>query len=194
MIVFVLLNLLAIYGLTQLKLETSFDVFKTQDSEYISNMEVLEENFPSSDQIIVVTEYNDEIKGKLSDFSNARFSDNLKMTHCIFENTAFFKTVVFEGVSIFQSSKFKTDVFFGASVFKKGTDFSKVSVFGDLYCNQAIFDSNVTFNQIKILGHSIFDQAEFKSEIKLVNSFFNGTIRYEDAVLPNEFSFEQTIK
>ncbi|MBN2879558.1 MAG: MMPL family transporter [Clostridia bacterium] len=70
MIVFVLLNLLAIYGVTQLKLETSFDVFKTQDSEYISNMEVLEENFPSSDQIIVVTEYSDDIKGKLDGFES----------------------------------------------------------------------------------------------------------------------------
>ncbi len=70
MVLFVLLNLLAIYGLTQLKLETSFDVFKTQDSEYIHNMNVLEENFPSSDQIIVVTEYSDDIKDKISDFEN----------------------------------------------------------------------------------------------------------------------------
>ena len=70
MILFALLNLLAIYGLTQLKLETSFDVFKTQDSEYIYNMNVLEENFPSSDQIIVVTEYNDEVKDRIADFEN----------------------------------------------------------------------------------------------------------------------------
>ena len=68
MILFVLLNLLAIYGLTQIKIETSFDIFKTQDSKYIENLGVLEDNFPSSDQLMVMTEYTDDIRDDILQF------------------------------------------------------------------------------------------------------------------------------
>lgn len=68
MIVFIMLNLFAIFGITQIKIKTDFDVFKTQDSKYIKNQEILETYFPDSDQMIVVTEYNEEIKDKILDF------------------------------------------------------------------------------------------------------------------------------
>ena len=70
LVLFVLLNVLAIYGLTQIKIETDFDIFKTQNSEYSRNLKVLEENFPSSDQMIVLTEYSDEEKDIIEDFED----------------------------------------------------------------------------------------------------------------------------
>lgn len=75
MIIFVMLNLLAIYGLTQLELETSFDIFKTKESQYIENLEILETNFPLSDQLLIVTEYSDELEDKIIAFE--KFALNL---------------------------------------------------------------------------------------------------------------------
>ena len=47
----------AIFGLTKLKFAANFDTFKTTDSEYLKNNTVLENNFESYDQIIVLIEY-----------------------------------------------------------------------------------------------------------------------------------------
>ena len=67
-VLFILLNLTAVFGLTQIKINTSFDIFKTQDSEYIKNQALLEENFPSSDQMIVVIAYTEENRQDILDF------------------------------------------------------------------------------------------------------------------------------
>ena len=68
MILFVLITLSAIYGLTQIKIKTNFDVFKTQDSQYIENQKILEDNFPSSDHMFVVIDYDASIKTHILDF------------------------------------------------------------------------------------------------------------------------------
>ncbi len=70
MLLFVLLNLTAIYGITQINIETSFDIFKISDSKYVENLGVLEEEFPVSDQLIVVTEYTKENEEILKQFEN----------------------------------------------------------------------------------------------------------------------------
>ncbi len=80
MAIFILLNLTAIYGVTQIKISTSFDVFKTQDSEYTENMRILEEEFPSSDEMIVLCEYDDSLKDKVLAFEDmARGLSGIKL-------------------------------------------------------------------------------------------------------------------
>ena len=80
MAIFILLNLTAIYGVTQIKISTSFDVFKTQDSEYTENMRILEEEFPSSDEMIVLCEYDDLLKDKVLAFEDmARGLSGIKL-------------------------------------------------------------------------------------------------------------------
>ena len=66
--IFILINLAAIFGLTQLKIKTDFNIFKIENSEYAKNFDLLEDNFPSSDQLLLVCEYNEEIKSTLIDF------------------------------------------------------------------------------------------------------------------------------
>ena len=66
--VFILINLTAVFGLTQIKIKTDFNVFKIENSQYVKNFDLLEENFPSSDQLLLVCEYNEELKERLADF------------------------------------------------------------------------------------------------------------------------------
>lgn len=65
---FILLNLLALYGIFQLKIETSFDVFKVSDSEYLENLSILEDQFPTSDQTIVMIEDAIERRSEIEQF------------------------------------------------------------------------------------------------------------------------------
>ena len=65
---FILLNLLALYGVFQLKIETSFDVFKVSDSEYLENLSILEDQFPTSDQTIVMIEDAIERRSEIEQF------------------------------------------------------------------------------------------------------------------------------
>ena len=73
---FILLNLTAVYGITQIKIKTDFNIFKTDDSKYVKNFDILESNFPASDQLLMVTEYSDSLKGEIEDFET--FAKGLK--------------------------------------------------------------------------------------------------------------------
>ncbi|GAB6106531.1 efflux RND transporter permease subunit [Fusibacter bizertensis] len=66
MIIFVLINLIALYGIFQLKIETNFDIFKIENSEYQQHMEILESEFPTSDQIIVMVKDSDRHQEAIS--------------------------------------------------------------------------------------------------------------------------------
>jgi len=80
MVLFVLLNLTAIYGVTQIKISTSFDVFKALDSKYNDNQRILEEEFPSSDEMIVLCEYDDSLKDEVLAFEDmARNLSGIKL-------------------------------------------------------------------------------------------------------------------
>ncbi len=68
MVLFVFITLFAIYGLTQIKIRTDFDIFKTQNSKYLENQKILEDNFPSSDQMIVVIDYDESVESKIINF------------------------------------------------------------------------------------------------------------------------------
>lgn len=68
LVLFILMNLLALYGLFQLKIETSFDVFKVSNSAYLENFNILEEQFPTSDQTIVMIENASESRSEIEQF------------------------------------------------------------------------------------------------------------------------------
>ena len=85
MVIFILLNLIAVFGITQIRIATTFDIFKTEGSQYIENQKILEENFPSSDQMIVITEYSEKVEDiiidleeKIAEFDGVRFVKGLK--------------------------------------------------------------------------------------------------------------------
>lgn len=54
MLLFVLINLVALYGVFHLNIETNFDIFKIENSEYQQHMDILEKEFPTSDQMIIM--------------------------------------------------------------------------------------------------------------------------------------------
>ncbi len=54
MMLFVLINLVALYGVFHLNIETNFDIFKIENSEYQQHMDILEKEFPTSDQMIIM--------------------------------------------------------------------------------------------------------------------------------------------
>ena len=86
MVLFVLINLTAIYGITRIKIGTEFDIFKTQNSQYAVNLETLNAAFPSSDEMIVVCEYDEALKEAILDFEDAaRSLDGIKLVKGIEE-------------------------------------------------------------------------------------------------------------
>jgi len=56
MVLFVLINITAIVGVFNLKIETNFDIFKIEGSIYQQHLDTLEAEFPTSDQMIVMIE------------------------------------------------------------------------------------------------------------------------------------------
>ena len=65
-IVFVLINLIALYGIFHLKIETNFDIFKIENSAYQQHMDILESEFPTSDQIIIMIKDSDRHQDAIS--------------------------------------------------------------------------------------------------------------------------------
>lgn len=56
MVLFILINLIAIWGLFHLNIQTSFDIFQIEGSQYLEHLQILEDEFPTSDQVIIMIE------------------------------------------------------------------------------------------------------------------------------------------
>ena len=68
--VIMIINILAIIGIFNLKIDTSFDLFSVSGSKYIDNLEILEEEFPVSDQMLIMTEYDENNESTIIDFEH----------------------------------------------------------------------------------------------------------------------------
>jgi len=87
MVLFVVINIIAIFGVTRINIETSFDIFKTENSKYINNLNLLFDEFPSSDQMIIAIELenhemNDVVKFEdfLNNMDGIKFTKGIKNT------------------------------------------------------------------------------------------------------------------
>jgi len=87
MILFAIINIIAIIGVTRIHVETSFDIFKTENSNYQNNLNLLFNEFPSSDQMIIMIELenhemNDVIKFEdfLNNMDGIKFIKGVKNT------------------------------------------------------------------------------------------------------------------
>ena len=56
LLLFIIINITAIYGVFQLDIQTDFDIFKIENSEYLEHLNILENEFPTSDQILIMIE------------------------------------------------------------------------------------------------------------------------------------------
>ncbi len=65
--ILVIINILAVIGLVQIKISPNFDIFTPNKSEYKDNMDYMNQNFTSSDSLIIMAEIDSESL-KLEDF------------------------------------------------------------------------------------------------------------------------------
>jgi len=70
MALFIIINLTAIWGIFHLNIQTSFDIFKIEGSQYLEHLQILEDEFPTSDQVIIMIE--DVVKNdtKITEFES----------------------------------------------------------------------------------------------------------------------------
>lgn len=68
LVLFILINITAIIGVFNLKIETNFDIFKIEGSIFQKHLDTLAEEFPTSDQMIVMIEDVDLQPEKVADF------------------------------------------------------------------------------------------------------------------------------
>lgn len=71
MLLFILINITAIYGVFQLDIQTDFDIFKIENSEYLEHLNILEKEFPTSDQILIMVEDVDKNDAQITELENA---------------------------------------------------------------------------------------------------------------------------
>ncbi|HOO44563.1 MAG TPA: hypothetical protein PKU69_05770, partial [Bacillota bacterium] len=57
-VVFIILNLVSIYGITRVKLNTDFSLFSTNDSIYEQRLAEMEDTFGSIEQMTVLIEHD----------------------------------------------------------------------------------------------------------------------------------------
>jgi len=69
-IIFVIINILAIVGITQIRLNTDFSLFSTNDSIYEQRLVEMEETFGSINQIAVLVETDEFSNATLADMAN----------------------------------------------------------------------------------------------------------------------------
>ncbi len=70
MLLFVIINITAIYGVFQLKIQTNFDIFKIENSQYQENMNILVDEFSTSDQMIIMISNYDQVTEQVTQFEN----------------------------------------------------------------------------------------------------------------------------
>ncbi|MCK5811746.1 MAG: MMPL family transporter [Clostridiales bacterium] len=73
LVLFIILNVVAIFGVSRIQIETTFNVFQTENSKYLDNLNLLFEEFPSSNQMIIMLEkenHNIEDVKKFEDYLN----------------------------------------------------------------------------------------------------------------------------
>lgn len=70
LLLFVLINLIALYGVFHLNIETNFDIFKIENSEYQQHMDTLQSEFPTSDQMIIMIKDITQSRDQISSFEN----------------------------------------------------------------------------------------------------------------------------
>ena len=63
---FILINLTAIWGLFHLDIQTNFDIFKIEGSEYLEHLQILEDEFPTSDQVLIMIRDSDKNDEKIT--------------------------------------------------------------------------------------------------------------------------------
>lgn len=71
MLLFLIINITAIYGVFQLDIQTDFDIFKIENSEYLEHLQILEKEFPTSDQILIMIENVEENETQMIDLERA---------------------------------------------------------------------------------------------------------------------------
>ncbi len=70
MLLFVIINITAIYGIFQLNIQTNFDIFKIENSQYQENMNLLVDQFSTSDQMIIMISNYDQAVDKVTHFED----------------------------------------------------------------------------------------------------------------------------
>lgn len=66
MVLFILVNLMAIWGIFHLDIQTNFDIFKIENSEYLEHLENLEKEFSTSDQVLIMVEDVEKNQDKIA--------------------------------------------------------------------------------------------------------------------------------
>ncbi|OJV65832.1 MAG: hypothetical protein BGO41_07785 [Clostridiales bacterium 38-18] len=70
MLLFVIINITAIYGIFQLNIQTNFDIFKIENSQYQENMNLLVDQFSTSDQMIIMISNYGQAADKVTHFED----------------------------------------------------------------------------------------------------------------------------